>query len=310
MGMSLRVSVIDNCQLRCGYCLPYGAKNVLPKANLLTVEQYQKLGQALRPLVLDKIRFTGGEPLLRRDIAPIIESFKHLLCPLTLTTNGLGFLPLKKQLKRAGLSSLTFHLDTLREEKYARLMGKGQVVSILKAIEEAMAEGFSTKINMVVQRGRNDDELYDFLLLSKKMAVPVRFIELMNTGSAKDFVQEVFMSGQEILNILGKFDEISSSGRAKPSDPAELFRAEALGLNFGLIASDTRPFCADCNRLRLSADGQLRTCLYQPLGHKIDFSLSEKQITQSILAIKALKTSFHPSQNRQLRDFSMSQVGG
>lgn len=310
MGYSLRVSVIDNCQLRCSYCLPFGPKNILPKNKWLSLEQYQHIALALKKFPIEKVRFTGGEPLLRPDISAIIKVFNNILgVSAHLTTNGLKFLPQMAELKNAGLSATTFHLDTLQEKKYGRLMGRGSVTEVIEAIKQARPL-FLTKLNVVVQKGENDDELWDFLRLSKDLAVEVRFIELMNTGSAKDFVAENFLSGQEILMRIGQYDEIVPLKRKNPSDPAEQFLARKLDVPFGLIASDTRPFCQDCNRLRLSADGHIRTCLYEPLGYKIPLDLNVDDMARFISGVILKKTSFHPSLMRERKDFSMSMVGG
>ncbi len=308
---SLRVSVLDQCQLRCGFCLPDGPKNILPKSDWLTIEQYQKISLALKSFNIQKVRFTGGEPLLRPQLASIIEVFAKNIpqSVLSLTTNGLKFLPIKEDLKRAGLKNLNFHLDTLDKNNYRRLMGQGSVDQVLTAIDEALALGFFTKINVVVQKGRNDHELRDFLKLSKKLNVEVRFIELMNTGSAKQYVQNTFLSGQDILTAIGG-QEIISLGRKKPSDPAEIFWAKELDVKFGLIASDTKPFCQNCDRLRLSPNGELRTCLYQPVGQKIPHWLSIDEMTKSIKDIILMKSSYHPALKKDRRDFSMSQMGG
>lgn len=313
MSYTLRVSVLDNCQLRCGYCLPDGPKNLLHRRNLLTNFQYQKIAKALAPLAIEKVRFTGGEPLLRQDLPAIIEAFSSLQVPMALTTNGLRFLAMKDGLLKSGLSAITFHLDTLKEERYRHLMGHGSVHSVLLAIESARSD-LAVKINVVVQRGLNDDEMVDFLHLSRKISVEVRFIEQMNTGSAKDHVQKTFLSGQDILARLGHHTRILVLDRLYPSAPAERFWAPDMGVEFGLIASDTRPFCHHCNRLRLSADGRLRTCLYEPVGHDLGFSPnalpSDDVLLANITRVVKQKMSFHPALRKARTDFSMSQVGG
>jgi cyclic pyranopterin phosphate synthase len=143
--------------------------------------------------------------------------------------------------------------------------------------------------------------------------VEIRFIEQMNTGSAKAHVAKTFMSGSDILNRIDRFTKITQLPRHSPHDPAERFFAMDLGVSFGLIASDTRPFCHNCNRLRLSADGRIRTCLYEPNGHEIglvDLSLSDTQVLANLRHIISKKQSFHPALNQSGLDFSMAQVGG
>lgn len=316
MSFTLRVSVLDQCQLRCRYCLPTGTSTFLPKSHWLTLQQYEKIATAMLPLSIDKVRFTGGEPLLRADLPAIIRTFSQIFtkAELALTTNGLRFVPKALELLRSGLHAVTFHLDSLKNERYRRIMGAGDVACVLDAIRHAQSLTFKVKLNVVVQRDVNDDELGDFLRLSQEMSVQVRFIELMNTGSARAYVEDAFISGKDILEKIACLTRITALGRKNPSAPAELFMAPDLGIKFGLIASDTRPFCANCNRLRLSADGRLRTCLYEPAGHDVGFGRavvpSDEEIAKNIAAVVAKKTSFHPGLKKELKQFSMSQIGG
>lgn len=308
MAYTLRVSVLEHCQLRCNYCLP--PENLPVMKNWLNLLQYEKVVAALAVLKLHKIRFTGGEPLLRPDLSQIIKLFAKFFpeAKLALTTNGLRFNALQDALKEA-LHSITFHLDTLKQDKYGLLMGKGEVKTVLLAIEQAINLGLQVKINVVVQKDSNDDELYDFLCLSKKISAQVRFIEIMNTGSAKNYVKKAFISGKEIIDKITAFTPVDSLGRPEPSAPAELFFCKDLGISFGLIASDTQPFCAHCDRLRLSADGRLYTCLYEPHGQAL-LPFSDDKLVEQIKKIVAKKTSFHPLLNKECKDFSMSKLGG
>ncbi|HXW53331.1 MAG TPA: radical SAM protein, partial [Myxococcota bacterium] len=306
MAYTLRVSVLEQCQLRCNYCLPEGNLLHGKKHDWLTIAQYQTIAHALKPLEVEKVRFTGGEPLLRSDLHEIMHVFRKCLgnSQIALTTNGLRFSHCMRDLISAGLDQVTFHLDTLREDRYEGLMGKGTVRTVLENIDKAVLSNLTVKINVVVQKNVNDDELVDFLLLSQSMPVKVRFIELMNTGSAKTYVKDVFVSGQEILKKIEAHSKVIPLGRPKKSSPAETYLAEKLGVKFGLIASDTQPFCANCNRLRLSADGRLRTCLYEPFGQKLSASVGDK-LSEEISAIVARKTSFHPLIRKNRQDFSM-----
>lgn len=316
MSFTLRVSVLDQCQLRCNYCLPQALDQFLAKETWLTLPQYEKIAKALLPLKIEKVRFTGGEPLLRKDLPAIIKIFGRIIsnAKLAVTTNGLRFVSVAYQLVDSGISAVTFHLDTLKEERYKKIMGPGEITTVLKAISYAQKVGLKVKINMVVQKDLNDDELWDFLLLSQKLSVQVRFIELMNTGSARDFVSATFISGSDIINKISRHSRVIEKGRKQSTDPAELFFVEKLGIDFGLIASDTRPFCGNCNRLRLSADGRLRTCLYEPVGHglglKSQLMPSDEELMVNIMKVIAQKMSFHPAQKKARSPFSMSQIGG
>lgn len=315
-GYSLRVSVLENCQLRCNYCLPSGFKINRRQKNLLSIDAYKKIASAMSNLPIKKIRFTGGEPLIRKDLDEIIKVFRLYLqqSHFALTTNGLLYDSKSQQLKSAGLDSVTFHIDSLKRERYSQLMGGGTPEKVLSAIACAKKLGHAVKINCVVQQGKNDDELIDFLKLSKEISVTVRFIELMNTGSAQNYVAQTFISGRDILEKIAVHTPVESLPREEKSSPAERFYARDWNVEFGLIASDTRPFCNNCNRIRLSATGQLRTCLYEPLGVSLideaDINWCEQQIIERIEKKIALKKSHHPALKQERHLFSMSQIGG
>lgn len=313
MAYTLRVSVTDNCQLRCRYCLPNGPHHLVPRHNYLSVAHYERAARILSRIAIDKLRFTGGEPLLRKDLPGIIGAFaRHLNKPLAVTTNGLLFLGMHHALRDAGLSGVTFHLDTLKEERYQTLMGKGTVHTVREAMDAARASALVVKINVVVQKGVNDDELVDFLHFSRSHGIEVRFIEQMNTGLARDYVAQTFMSGEAILARIAKATPITEHARLVSSTPAERHRADDIGVDFGLIASDTRPFCGACNRLRMSADGRMRTCLYESGGVDVGFmgELGDDAILANICDVIAHKRSFHPSQKIARVDFAMAQIGG
>jgi cyclic pyranopterin phosphate synthase len=293
--------------------LPDGPHNLLARQDYLTVSHYEAAACALRHIAVDKIRFTGGEPTLRKDLPAIVRAFsKKISVPLGITTNGLGFFAMKDALVDAGLSAITFHLDTLKENRYRALMGRGSVQKVKTAIALAKRMDLLVKINVVVQKALNDDELVDFLYFSRAHDVEVRFIEQMNTGFARAHVARTFMSGKEILAAIASSTPIKERQRKDPSAPAEQFYAEELALVFGLIASDTRPFCQACNRLRINADGTIRTCLYEPVGIDVGFGkpLGEDELRKNILAAIAMKRSFHPASNLARRDFAMAQIGG
>lgn len=307
---SLRVSVLEHCQLRCAYCLPEAYLG-FAKKEWMSLEHYEKVARVLARFSIKKARFTGGEPLLRKELPQIIEKFSHAMpkARLALTTNGQRFSFMAEALLNAGLQTITLHVDSLKEQSYVQLMGKGELKIALKSLELAQNLGFSVKINVVVQRDLNDNELVDFLVFSKQHGVQVRFIELMDTGSARDFVAKHFISGREIREKLSPLD-IKAEGRLELSDPAKLFYASKLGVTFGLIASDTEPFCDACDRLRLSADGRIYTCLYDPNGSALSLDKEEETIFLEASQKIKNKESLHPSQKKTRRLFSMSELGG
>ena len=313
---TIRISVLEQCHYRCPYCMPGATKPFMHKSEWLDASAHSLLAQGFACLPIEKIRFTGGEPLLRRDLPEVLAAWHEALpsAALALTTNGDKLKGQAGKLKAAGLTQLTFHLDTLRPERYQSLMGLGSLPEVLASLEDAKAHFPTVKINMVLQKGLNDDEVFDFLRFGKARDVQVRFIELMDTGSAPAHVQKTFLSQQELLSRMEKDQPVTSLGRDNASDPAALFALPQTGFNFGMIASDTEPFCEACNRLRLSADGMLRGCLYEPQGVPLkpllDKKLPIEQLKDKILNVVRQKSSFHPAVGRDRVPFSMAQVGG
>lgn len=311
---SLRVSLLEQCQLRCGYCLPGAVQPYTKSEARLRPTEYAVLARAFAAVGVDKVRFTGGEPLLREDIVEVIMAF-HAGLPhahLALTTNGLRLDVFAEALAAAGLSRVTVHLDTLQRDRYPQLMGRGDPALVLEQAERALTLFSEVKLNVVVQRGLNDDELLDFLALSRRTGIEVRFIELMDTGSAHAHVEQTFLSGRDIVARVAAARPLSSLPRRRPSDPARLFRCDDDGTIFGLIASDTEPFCDDCDRLRLTADGRLRGCLYEPGGVSLAGALAAGPTAVEDRIRRGLdeKRPHHPSVMSARTPFSMADVGG
>ena len=285
------------------------------KGDWLSLLSYGTIAKAFAPLNIAKVRFTGGEPLLRPDFSEIVGVFsKHMpSTKLAVTTNGHHLGQKLLSLKSSGLSSITAHIDSLDGEKYKKLMGKYELCELLDSIDVANQEMMEVKINMVVQKGVNDDELIDFLKYSIKTGVQVRFIELMNTGSAKQYTNRVFMSKADILDKLTLAGAVEKIGRAKAEDPAVLYKFKPMDVIFGVIASETEKFYFDCNRLRLSAEGSISGCLYQ--GDKMSLSKAlqkgagEYEIRNMLSEAINAKRSFHPT-IAATSGFSMSQIGG
>lgn len=315
---SLRVSVLEQCQLDCRYCRPGSTTSPTEKARWLTASEHERVARAFIARGVKKVRFTGGEPTLRADLVDIVAAWHSVASAvdvvLALTTNGQRLPPLLVSLHDAGLRAVTIHLDTLRDDRVEALMGQGaSVTDALAAATQAQERGLQVKINMVVQRGRNDDELVAFLEQGRSLGVEVRFIEQMNTGSASGYVKETFIAGADIVHLIGASRGAQRLPRRHPSDPAALFATDD-GVVFGVIASDTEPFCADCDRLRLSADGRVRGCLYQAGGLPLGTALRSGTDDAGILALldSALddKQSHHPLLPRARAPFSMADIGG
>jgi len=308
----LRVSLLQQCQYDCAYCRPGSVAAPAPRRAQLSAGEYGRLAPLLGAAGLTRIRFTGGEPLLRADLCEVVAAFRRGLpeATLALTTNGQRLGPQLKALARAGLRRVTVHVDSLDPARYRALMGPGDVATVLGAVLEARAVLDEVKLNVVVQRGQNDDELPSFLAWSARHRVEVRFIELMNTGSAVAYTQAAFCSAAQILERVGPVTRLQ---RRSPSDPAALYRT-ADGVTFGLIASDSAPFCGDCNRLRLTSTGLLRGCLYQsgglPLGAALKDGATDAQLRLLIAEAWRTKRSHHPLTARAHAPFSMAEAGG
>jgi len=314
-AVTLRVSLLEQCQYDCGYCRPGAVVRPTHTARWLRATDYERLAGLFGALGVHKVRFTGGEPLLRPDVVDVVRAFRSALPgrELALTSNGQRLPSLLEPLAAAGLDRATVHVDSLRPERYRALMGDGVVDDVLAGVLAARARLRAVKLNVVVQRGRNDDELLDFLAWSHRTGVEVRFIELMNTGSAVDYTRQVFVSGAEILARVAGGGPVRLRGRRHTADPATLYETSE-GVVFGIIASDTQPFCESCDRLRLTADGRLRGCLYEqtgvPLGAALKAGASDDELRALLAFGLARKRSRHPLRVDRTHAFSMADTGG
>jgi len=265
--------VTDRCNLRCTYCMPEQEYVWLPRADVLTYEELGLLVDALLDLGVDKVRLTGGEPLARADLPVLVGQLagKPGLADLALTTNGVLLADHAGDLRRAGLGRLTVSLDTLRVDRFRLLTGRDAHGRVMAGITAARAAGFTTlKIDTVVLRGHNDDELGDLLAFGREIAAEVRFIEYMDVGGATRWSPGAVVSRAEILASIacthGVITPIDAEGReTRGSNPAERFRLRD-GATFGIIASTTAPFCRACDRARVTADGRWYQCLYARSG--------------------------------------------
>jgi cyclic pyranopterin phosphate synthase len=267
----LRLSVTDRCDLRCSYCMPEETYAWLPKRDILSFEELARVADVFLALGADEIRLTGGEPLLRRDLAKLVGllAAKKGLADLALTTNGTRLAELAATLRAAGLHRLTISLDTLDRERFRTLARRDELPAVLAGIDAARAAGFSgTKLNMVVLRGKNDDELAPMLEFARAREMEPRFIEYMDVGGATRWSMDDVVGEREILARLERrFGAIERVPVRDPNAPAVRYRVPALdGAVFGIISSTTRPFCGTCDRSRLTADGVFYLCLYAKDG--------------------------------------------
>ena len=267
---SLRVSLIDKCNLRCQYCMPEEEYVWLPREDILTVDEIGELVEVFSELGVDRVRLTGGEPLLRKEVTDVVERLaaNPNIRDLSMTTNGVLLEKQAESLRSAGLDRVTVSLDTLRPERFKELTRRDRLPEVLEGIDAAVESGLKPlKINTVVMRGYNDDELTDMIDFARAKDAEIRFIEYMDVGGATQWSMDTVVSSREILSRLeGHFGSIEPVGD-KGSAPAGRYRLPD-GTTFGIIASTTEPFCSTCDRSRLTADGMWFLCLYA--AHGID----------------------------------------
>jgi len=264
---SLRISVTDRCNLRCQYCMPEPEYVWLPRESLLSFEEIAQIADAFIDEGVNRIRITGGEPLLRRDLPVLIESLaaRPAVEDLALTTNGILLKGHAAALKRSGLHRITVSLDTLKRERFRALTGSSDFDAVLAGIHAAADTFGGLKIDTVAIRGTNDDELVDLLEFGKTVNAEVRFIEYMDVGGATRWSPATVVPRAEILEVIGRHYGGVIPIEERASAPAERFLLPD-GRTFGIIASTTAPFCATCDRARLTADGIWLLCLYASGG--------------------------------------------
>jgi cyclic pyranopterin phosphate synthase len=271
----LRVSLTDRCNFRCFYCLPHGEPPIAPKEEMLSYEEIEYVCEIFVSLGIEKIRLTGGEPMMRRDIETIIEKLAQLkmrsLRDLALTTNGY-FLPDRARgLKAAGLDRITISLDSLKRDVFKQMTGVDVLDRVLSGIESAREAGLQPiKINAVIVRGHNEQEVVDFAAFAREHDVKMRFIEFMPLDSGHDWSRADVVSGREIRErINAKFPLVPIDVDRGSETSTRFGFADGAPGEIGIIAPVTEPFCGACSRIRLTADGQIRTCLFSTVEHSL-----------------------------------------
>src|SRR3989440_6955074 len=271
----LRVSLTDRCNFRCFYCLPHGEPPIAPKEQMLSYEEIEYACDIFVELGIEKIRLTGGEPLMRRDIEQIIFKLAQLkdrgLVDLALTTNGY-FLPHRAEsLKQAGLDRITISLDSLKRDVFKQMTGVDVLDRVLEGIQAAKEAGLQPiKINAVIVRGHNEDEVADFAAFAREHDVEMRFIEFMPLDSGHDWSREDVVSGREIRASISERFPLMALDVQRGSETASRFRfADGAPGEIGIIAPVTEAFCGACSRIRLTADGQIRTCLFSTVEYSL-----------------------------------------
>ncbi len=285
---ALRVSVTDRCNLRCQYCMPEEEYVWLPRETLLTFEEIVLLTDLFTRQGVDKVRITGGEPLLRKNVPALIAMLRQnpRIQDIAITTNGVLLAEQGQDLFDAGLHRVTVSLDTLKPERFKALTRRDTLAQVFEGIESVGKVGFTgLKLDTVAMKGYNDDELVPLIEYGKQVNAEVRFIEYMDVGGANDWSPEKVLSRKEILLALSLHYGAIEPVVEKSTAPAQRFRLQD-GTTFGIISSTTVPFCSTCDRSRLTADGMWYLCLYAKSGLDLRKHLrsgrSEKEI-QSII---------------------------
>ncbi|RMH02518.1 MAG: GTP 3',8-cyclase MoaA [Planctomycetota bacterium] len=266
---SLRISVTDRCNLRCSYCMPAAEYRWIPHEAVLRYEEILRLLHHFLRAGVRRVRITGGEPLLRLGLDNLVRMLAGLdgIEDLALTTNGVLLAEQAAALRAAGLGRLTISLDTLDRERFRRLTRRDDLARVLAGIEAAAAVGFAgTKLNTVVVRGFNEDEIPSLLAFGREHGVEVRFIEYMDVGGGTGWSEERVVPQEEILARVASAHGAPQPVAGRGSAPAARWRLPD-GTVFGVIAATTAPFCADCDRSRITADGHWFTCLHATRGH-------------------------------------------
>jgi cyclic pyranopterin phosphate synthase len=264
---NLRLSVTDRCNLRCSYCMPEAEYVWLPRHDILQFEEMSTLIDVFARAGVDRVRLTGGEPLLRRDLPELIRMIarKPAIRDLALTTNGVMLGEYARPLHLAGLHRLTVSLDTLRADRFQALTRFDSLAQVLAGIDEAVNYFERIKLDAVIMRGTNEDELVPLLEYAKRVGAELRFIEYMDVGGATQWSRERVMSREDMLAALAaEYGAVTPIVEAT-SAPADRFRLQD-GTVFGIISSTTEPFCSSCDRSRLTADGMWYRCLYATSG--------------------------------------------
>ncbi len=261
----LRISVTDRCNLRCRYCMPEEGIALTPHGEILTYEEMWRIVRVFASEGISKIRLTGGEPLVRKGIVGFLSSLSQIeeIKDLSLTTNGMLLKELAQDLRQAGLKRVNISLDTLKKERFFQITRKDGFEQVWAGIEEALRVGLSPiKINMVAIKGVNDDEIESFARLTLHLPLTVRYIEYMPSGNGDQWNEGDLITIPQIKNRLDRVGPLVPVPTDQWDGPAMRFRFEGALGEIGLIGPVSSHFCGDCNRLRLTADGKIRTCLF------------------------------------------------
>jgi cyclic pyranopterin phosphate synthase len=313
----LRMSITDRCNLRCAYCMPPQGIDWAPRENILTADEIVRLGTIFVGMGITKIRLTGGEPLSRRDVGQIAERLGALpgLKTLAMTTNGISLAKRAETLRAMGLNALTISLDTLKRDRFLEIAKRDQFDAVMAGIEAALAAGFAPlKINVVVMRGVNDDEILDFVAWAKDRPINVRFIEYMpfpdnkwSTGGLMPYAEmrALIARDHELVPLVGERTAVGKD-----------FRLAGHSGTISFVTSMTESFCGGCNRLRVTADGNIKSCLFHPAEQSLRDAMrsggTDDDIERLITNAVDGKQAAHPPMEElmTMKNRTMIEIGG
>ncbi len=318
---NVRISVTDRCNLRCTYCMPEEGVDWVPRSQILTFDELLRLVSIFHSFGVDKFRLTGGEPTIRSNFVQLVQSLQSI-CPsirLSMTTNGLKLYEIAEDLQKAGMRKLNISLDTLDPQKYHDITLRDEFDSVIRGIKKAQSLDFEEiKINAVALKGFNIEEIFDFIKFSDESGLEVRFIEFMPFSGNKWKVEN-YISKKEILNLIKQEYKVTEIPREDKSKTSVTYQIEGTKARIGFIASVSESFCKFCNRLRITTEGNVRTCLHS--SHEIQLhdlirnGASDEEIISAIQSGVKEKWEGHPDfriidYKPPVDDKSMILIGG
>lgn len=322
----IRISVTDRCNFRCRYCMPaeiFGeGYDFLPKPEILSLEEIARLARVFAGMGVEKIRLTGGEPLLRRGLHDLVAMLADIPgeCDLAMTTNGTILARYAKKLKTAGLDRVTISLDALDPNIFAHMNGVGATPErVMEGIDSALEHGLGVKVNSVIQKGVNENEILPLAEFARDRGVTLRFIEFMDTGNTNGWKLDQVVPYTEMIQRLHQYFPLEALEPTHIGETARRFRYKDFPeQEIGFITSVSRPFCADCNRMRLSADGHLFTCLFAAKGYDIKTALrggaSEEELVKLVRGIWSVRDDRYSELRSEIGGTQvkpeMSYIGG
>ena len=316
---NLRVSVTDQCNFRCIYCMPEEGMIFQPREEILTFEEITRFVGIVTGLGISKLRLTGGEPTVRKDLPVLVRMLADTpgVHDMAMTTNGFLLKKMSRDLREAGLPRINVSLDTLDQEKFKEMTRRDVLHKVLDGLEEATRHfQLPIKINVVAMKGYTEDELLDFAKLARTGPYQVRFIEFMPLDADRSWTRDQVLDGAEIIERIGEQWPLDAVKRPDQREPADLFRFRDGRGEIGLIASVSEPFCGSCNRIRITADGKLRTCLFSINETDIKALLrggaSDAEIAETVIeAVRNKEPGHHINEPDFIQpERTMSSIGG